>query len=53
MRKGLTLLSMLMLLAAAACQQPPLWFEGDTFEAAQEQARAGEKLVLIDFYSPT
>jgi hypothetical protein len=53
MRKGLTVLSILMLLAAAACQQPPLWFEGDTFEAALEQARAGEKLILIDFYSPT
>ena len=55
MRKGLTLLSILMLLAIAACQQQPapLWFDGITFEAALEQARAGEKLILIDFYSPT
>ncbi len=53
MRKDLTVLSILMLLAAAACQQPPLWFAGDTFDGALEQARSGEKLVLIDFYSPT
>ncbi len=53
MRKGLTLLSILMLLTAAGCQQAPFWFEGETFEAAQEQARAENKLILIDFYSPT
>lgn len=55
MRKGLTILAVLMLLAVAACrQQPtPFWFEGNTFEAALVQAQAQEKLILIDFYSPT
>ncbi len=55
MKKGLTLLAVLMLMAAAACQQepPPFWFEGTTFDAAQVQARTEGKMILIDFYSPT
>jgi len=55
MRKRLTLLALLALFTAAACtkQPPSLWFEGETLDAALVQAKAGEKLVLIDFYAPT
>jgi len=55
MRKGLTVLAVLMLLSVAGCQHEsaPFWFEGESFEAAQEQARTEGKLILIDFYSPT
>lgn len=55
MQKSLTILAVLMLMATAACKQEPapFWFEGTSFEAAQEQASAEGKMILIDFYSPT
>jgi len=56
MRKGLTVLTMLAMLAAACTQpqqQASLWFEGTTLDEALEQAKTGQNLVLIDFYADT